>query len=251
MQTIPKTGLKGLIENWQSDLLAAISVALVAMPLALGIAIASGVPPMAGVLSAVIGGVVTTFFRGSHLAINGPAAGLITVILSSAMVLKDGSVHAIHYVLAAIVVSGGLQILLGLLKLGKFADLFHSTVIHGILAAIGVIIIAKQIHIALGTVSTSNEIVGSLVDAVRQIPNINPYVGVISLTGLLLLIFQSRLSYKLFHLIPAPIWLLLLSIPFVFLFDFFEPQTRTLFGRNYLIGPDLLINLPNSLSKVF
>ena len=101
------------------------------------------------------------------------------------------------------------------------------------------------------TVSTSNEIVGSLVDAVRQIPNINPYVGVISLTGLLLLIFQSRLSYKLFHLIPAPIWLLLLSIPFVFLFDFFEPQTRTLFGRNYLIGPDLLINLPNSLSKVF
>ena len=75
MGTTPKTGFKGLIENWQSDLLAAISVALVAMPLALGIAIASGVPPMAGVLSAVIGGVVTTFFRGSHLAINGPAAG--------------------------------------------------------------------------------------------------------------------------------------------------------------------------------
>ena len=246
MQTTPKSGLKGLVENWQSDFLAAISVALVAMPLALGIAIASGVPPMAGILSAVIGGVVTTFFRGSHLAINGPAAGLIVVILSSVAALDDGSGRALHYVLAAIVVSGGLQILLGLLKLGKYADIFHSTVIHGILAAIGVIIIAKQIHIALGTVSASNEIVGSLVDAVRQIPYINPFVGIISLTGLLLLIFQSRISYKLFHLIPAPIWLLILAVPFVFLFDFFEPQTRTLIGRNYQIGPDLLINIPNN-----
>lgn len=246
MQTIPKTGLKGLIENWQNDFRAAISVALVAMPLALGIAIASGVPPMAGILSAVIGGVVTTFFRGSHLAINGPAAGLIAVILASVMALDDGSGHAIHYVLAAIVVSGGLQILLGVFKLGKFADLFHSTVIHGILAAIGVIIIAKQIHIALGTVSATNEIVGSLVDAVRQIPNINPFVGVISLVGILLLIFQSRISYKLFHIIPAPIWLLLLSIPFVFLFDFFEPQTRSILGNDYMIGPKLLVNLPDS-----
>ena len=109
--------------------------------------------------------------------------------------------------LAAIVVSGAIQILFGLLKLGKYADLFHSTVIQGILAAIGVIIIAKQIHIAMGTVSASDEIVGTLVDAVRQIPNINPFVGIISLIGLLLLIFQSRLSYKLFHVIPAPLWL--------------------------------------------
>ena len=245
-QKIPKTGLKGLVENWQSDILAAISVALVAMPLALGIAIASGVPPMAGILSAVIGGVVTTFFRGSHLAINGPAAGLIAVILSAVFALDDGSGHALHYVLAAIVVSGGLQVLLGFLKLGKYADLFHSTVIHGILAAIGVIIIAKQIHIALGTVSASNEVVGTLVDAVRQIPNINPFVGIISLAGLLLLVFQSRISYKLFHIIPAPIWLLLLSIPFVFLFDFFEPQTQSFMGREYSTGPDLLINLPDN-----
>ena len=207
MQSLPKQGLKGLVENWQSDLLAAISVALVAMPLALGIAIASGVPPMAGILSAVIGGVVTTFFRGSHLAINGPAAGLIAVILTSVAVLDDGSGQALNYVFAAIVISGGIQVLLGLFKLGKYANLFHSTVIHGILAAIGVIIISKQIHIAMGTVSSSSEIVGTLIDAFKQLPNINPFVGIISLAGLLLLVFQSRISYKLFHLIPAPLWL--------------------------------------------
>ena len=246
MQSLPKSGIKGLIENWQSDLLAAISVALVAMPLALGIAIASGVPPMAGILSAVIGGVVTTFFRGSHLAINGPAAGLIAVILTSVAALDDGSGRALNYVFAAIVISGGIQVLLGLFKLGKYADLFHSTVIHGILAAIGVIIISKQIHIALGTTSMSTEIVGTLIDAFKQIPNINPFVGIISFTGLLLLVFQSRISYKLFHLIPAPLWLLILAIPFVFLFNFFEPQTLNFLGKDFSIGPELLISLPDN-----
>ena len=95
----PQSGLKGLSENWRNDLIAALSVALVALPLALGIAVASGVEPMAGIWSAVIGGVVTTFFRGGHLAINGPAAGLIAVILGGLSVL-DGN---INYVLAAII----------------------------------------------------------------------------------------------------------------------------------------------------
>jgi len=246
MQTTPKTGLKGLVENWQSDLLAAVSVALVAMPLAIGIAIASGVTPMSGIFSAIIGGIVTTFFRGSHLAINGPAAGLIAVILTSVASLDDGSGQALNYVLAAIVVSGGIQVVLGLLKLGKFADIFHSSIIHGVLAAIGIIIISKQIHITMGTVSNTSEIIGTLIDAVKQIPNINPFVGIISLTGLLLLIFQSRISYKLFHLIPAPIWLLIISIPFVFIFDFFEPQTRTFLNNSYKIGPELLVNIPDN-----
>ena len=246
MGSLPKRGFKGLVENWQSDLLAATSVALVAMPLALGIAIASGLPPVAGILSAVIGGVVTIFFRGSHLVINGPAAGLIAVILTSVAVLDDGSGRALNYVFAAIVVSGGIQVSLGLLKLGKYANLFHSTVIHGILAAIGVIIISKQIHIAMETTFASSEIIGTLIDAFKQLPNINPFVGIISLTGLLLLIFQSRISYKLFHLIPAPLWLLILAIPFVFLFKFFEPQTLGFLGKDFKIGPELLISLPDN-----
>ena len=88
---VPSTGLTGLREIWRSGLIAAISVALVAIPLALGIAVASGVEPIAGILSAIIGGVVTTFFRGSHMAINGPAAGLIAVILGGLAVL-DGNI---------------------------------------------------------------------------------------------------------------------------------------------------------------
>ena len=221
MHIVPKTGVKGLIENWQSDLIAAVSVSLVALPLALGIAYASNVPPMAGIMSAIIGGVVTTFFRGSHMAINGPAAGLIAVILSSLM-LWSGDPKALNYVLAAIVVSGAIQVALGVLKLGKFAEIFHSSVIHGILAAIGIIIFAKQIHVAMGTTTVATGTIDTIVDAVRQIPNINPFVATISLAGLLLLIFQSKISYKLFHLIPAPMWVLVLAIPFVYIFNFFD-----------------------------
>jgi len=244
----PKAGLKGLIENWQSDLLAALSVSLVALPLSLGIAYASGVPPMSGVLAAIIGGIVTTFFRGSHIAINGPAAGLIAVILASVATLDDGSGQAINYTLAAIVVSGAIQIILGVFKLGRFADLFHSTVIQGMLAAIGIIIFAKQIHIAMGTQSNSSHIIETLIDAFYQIPNINPFVGVISLLGLLLLIFHSKINHQFFHFLPAPMWVLVLAIPFVYLFDFFNAHTIDFLGTAYAVGPELLVNIPDNLA---
>lgn len=247
MQIIPKTGLQGLVQNWQSDLIAAISVALVAMPLALGIAIASGAPPMAGIFSAIIGGVVTTFFRGSHVAINGPAAGLIAVILTSVAALDDGSGQAFNYVLAAIVVSGGIQVLLGLMKLGRYADIFHATVIRGILAAIGVIIIAKQIHIALGTQIKSDSVIESLTDVFKHLSDINPFVAIISVAGLLLLIYHSKISYKLFHFLPAPMWVLIISIPIVYAFDFFNAHEMSLFGNTYGVGPDLLVNIPDNI----
>ncbi|MFT5820009.1 MAG: MFS superfamily sulfate permease-like transporter [Crocinitomix sp.] len=247
MQIIPKTGLKGLVENWQSDMLAAVSVALVALPLALGIALASGVPPMAGILSAAIGGIVTTFFRGSFVAINGPAAGLIAVILGSILALDDGSGQALNYVLAAIVVSGALQVILGLLKLGRLADIFHPTIIRGILAAIGVIIFAKQIHLALGTEVASTKIIDDLIGVVKHANNINPFVAGISLLGLLLLIFHSKISYKFFHFIPAPIWVLLLSIPLVYAFNFFDAHSLDFFGKSYDVGPDLLVSIPDNL----
>jgi MFS superfamily sulfate permease-like transporter len=219
----------------------------VALPLALGVAYASGVPPMAGLTSAIIGGIVTTFFRGSYVGINGPAAGLIAVILSS-LLLWEGDPKALNYVLAAIVVSGGLQVVLGVLKLGKFAEIFHSSVIHGILAAIGIIIFAKQIHVAMGTTTVETGTIETLIDAVRQIPNINPFVVTISLAGLLLLIFQSRISYKLFHIIPAPLWVLLIGIPFVFLFGFSETGSIEFFGKAYEVGPQLLVDIPRNLA---
>ena len=248
MEFTPKTGLKGLIENWQGDAIAAISVALIALPLSLGIALAAGAPAMAGILSAIVGGVVTTLYRGGHVSVNGPAKGVIAVILFGITVMDDGSGQAFNYVLAAIVVSGAIQALLGVLKLGRLADIFHSSVIHGLLAAIGIIIFAKQIHVALGTHSESPSIIQNLIDAVLFLPEANPFVVVISFVGLLLSLFHSKISFRVFQFFPAPIWVIALSIPFVYLFNFFEPHTLEFFGNAYSVGPHLLLDIPDNFA---
>ncbi|MDC1011720.1 SulP family inorganic anion transporter [Flavobacteriaceae bacterium] len=249
MEQKPKEGFKGFVENFQNDLIAAISVSLIALPLSLGIALAAGAPAMSGILSAVVGGVVTTFFRGGHISINGPAKGVIAVILLGITLMDDGSGQAFNYVLGAIVVSGAIQTLLGLLKLGRLADIFHSSVILGILAAIGIIIFAKQIHVALGTHSESGNIVQNLIDAVLLIPEANPFVVLISLTGLIILLFHSKISFRLFQFFPAPIWVIALSIPFVYLFNFFDAQTLTFFGKSYEVGPSLLLKIPENIME--
>ena len=247
METIPKKGVQGLIQNWRSDLIAAVSVALIALPLSLGIALAAGAPAMSGIFSAIIGGVVTTLYRGGHISVNGPAKGVIGVILLGIVLMDDGSGQAFNYVLAAVVISGAIQMLLGLLKLGRLAEVFHSSVIHGILAAIGIIIFAKQIHVALGTNSDSSSIIQNLIDAFLLLPEANPFVLVIALTGLLLLLFHSKTSYRFFHILPAPMWVIALSIPFVYAFNFFDQQTVSFFGKAYDIGPDLLLDIPDSI----
>jgi MFS superfamily sulfate permease-like transporter len=247
METIPKKGVQGLIQNWRSDLIAAVSVALIALPLSLGIALAAGAPAMSGILSAIIGGVVTTLYRGGHISVNGPAKGVIGVILLGIVLMDDGSGQAFNYVLAAVVISGAIQMLLGLLKLGRLAEVFHSSVIHGILAAIGIIIFAKQIHVALGTHSDSGSIVQNLIDAFLLLPEANPFVLIIALTGLLMLLFHSKTSYRFFHILPAPMWVIALSIPFVYAFNFFDQQTVSFLGKAYDIGPDLLLDIPDSI----
>ena len=247
MESAPKTGFKGLIENWQSDLIAAVSVSLIALPLSLGIALAAGAPAMAGIFSAIVGGVVTTLYRGGHISVNGPAKGVIAVILLGIDAMNDGSGQAFNYVLAAIVVSGAIQVVLGVLKLGRLADIFHSSVIHGLLAAIGIVIFAKQIHVALGTHSDSKSIIQNLIDAVHYLPQANPYVVVIALAGLLLLLFHSQINYRIFNLLPAPLLVVAISVPFVYFFNFFDQHTLFFLGNAYEVGPELLLDIPDNI----
>src|SRR6478609_7168175 len=127
------------------DLPAGLSVFLVALPLCLGIALASGAPLYAGLLSGIIGGLVVASISGSSLAVSGPAAGLTTLIAASITSLGDYRIF-----LLTVIVAGLFQILLGILKLGTIANFFPSSVIKGMLAAIGIILISKQIPLALG-----------------------------------------------------------------------------------------------------
>lgn len=238
---VPKTGWKGLKENFRADFLAAISVSLVALPLGLGVAVASGAEPISGLISAIIGGVVVTLFRGSHLAINGPAAGLIAVVLGGIVALEDGSGQTFNYVLAAITIAGALQILLGLLKLGKIAEVIPSSVIQGIMVAIGIIIFSSQIHVALGTKTTFSNPIERIIDVFYQLPNINIPIAIISLIGLLLLIFIPKIQVRLFQFFPASLWVLVVSIPLVLLFNHYGSAAFT-------IDKSFLINIPTDLA---
>lgn len=134
-----------IINNLKKDFPASVMVFLVALPLCLGIALASGASAFSGIITGVIGGIVIGALSGSQVSVSGPAAGLTVVVLSSIESL--GTFQAF---LSALVLAGVLQMLMGLLKAGVLSNFFPSAVIRGMLAAIGIILILKQIPHALG-----------------------------------------------------------------------------------------------------
>ncbi|MDN5201926.1 SulP family inorganic anion transporter [Fulvivirgaceae bacterium BMA10] len=249
-ETPPFTGFKGIIHHWKEDVSAAVSVSLVALPLALGIALASGAPAMSGILAAIIGGVVTTFFRGSYVAINGPAAGLIVVVLTGVQTLGDENGSGFPYVLAAIVVAGVIQALLGLLKLGKLGDLFPASVVNGMLATIGIIIFVKQFHVALGVEVNSGSSLVALLEIPNSILKLNPFVTIISVVSLAILIIHPMIRNKVLKSIPAPLQVLIVAIPMVFLLNLFGDPSTKAFGYPVYIEAKYLINIPENLSDV-
>lgn len=131
--------------TFKQDLSAGLVVFLVALPLCLGVALASGAPLLSGIITGVIGGIVVGFISGSQLAVSGPAAGLTTIVASAII-----SLHSYETFLVCVVLAGVIQIILGLVKAGKIGLYFPSNVIKGMLAAIGIILILKQIPHAFG-----------------------------------------------------------------------------------------------------
>lgn len=129
----------------RQDIPAGLSVFLVALPLCLGIALASGAPLFSGLVAGVIGGVVVGFLSGSEISVSGPAAGLAVIVADA--IAKVGSYEAF---LVAVVLAGVMQLVLGLIKAGRFSSFFPDSVIKGMLVAIGLVIILKQIPHALG-----------------------------------------------------------------------------------------------------
>lgn len=136
---------KNMFANIKSDLPAGIVVFLVAVPLCLGISLASGAPFFSGMIAGIIGGIVIGFMSNSHLSVSGPAAGLAAVVLASI-----NQLGAFETFLLAVLIAGAIQIILGVVKAGAIANYFPSSVIKGMLTAIGVIIIMKQIPHAFG-----------------------------------------------------------------------------------------------------
>lgn len=219
---IPKDGWVGLKENFLSDATAGFIVFLLAMPLSLGIAKASDFPPIMGLITAIIGGLLVSFFSGSRLTIKGPAAGLIVVVAGSVADFGGGEAGW-KLALGAMVVAGLVQIGFGFLKLGKLADIFPLSAIHGMLAAIGIIIIVKQIPVLLDVnpeLYKGLSIIEMITSIPRFLANFDPRATLIGVYSLAIMLGWPYLKEFKLGKIPAPLMVLLVAIPSELAMDF-------------------------------
>ena len=252
--TLPKQGIQGLKDNWRSDLQAGFFVFLIALPLCLGISIGSGFPPSAGIITAIVGGLLVSRISGSYIVINGPAGGFIIVMLSAVESLSDGDMMSgYRYTLAAIMIAGIFQVIMGRYKLGSLSAFFPTPVVHGMLAAMGISIMAKQVHVMLGASPDA----GSLFYLIGQIPNsllnATDEIAMIGLISFSILVIWPFLKQSPLGRIPAPIMVLLVGMG---LAQFFGIQHEHIhFGQaelhEHLISPPFLVEIPDNFSNYF
>ncbi|APZ47021.1 sulfate transporter [Polaribacter reichenbachii] len=243
---------KTFLSEIPQNLFSGFVVSLIALPLGLGLALASGAPPISGIIAAIVGGIVVSIIGGSNVTITGPGNGLVVVILAAITTLGNGDMQqGFLYTLAAVVVSGIIMIILGFLRMGSLGDFFPSSAIQGMLAAIGIGIFAKQIHVMFGNTTAK----GSIIELLLQIPsgfikfiktdsNSMFYAGLVGILSLLIMIFYGKIRNRYLKLIPAPMWIVILSIGFYSYFEYFS-------NANYPIDKHLLINLPNDVLSKF
>lgn len=227
----------------RNDLAAGLSVFLVALPLCLGIALASGAPLYSGLLSGIIGGIVVAAISGSSLAVSGPAAGLTTLVAASIISYGDFRIF-----LLSVIVAGFFQLLLGLLKWGAIANFFPSSVIKGMLAAIGIILISKQIPLALGydqpdfwtsgfiDLFTSKNFLGNIQNFSHHITLSSIIITAYSLAAMLLM---QKIFPKMMDKIPAPLLAVLIGVIMNYVFILVLPSMA--------LKPSQLVHIPSNI----
>lgn len=221
--------MKNYIKNLQSDIPSAIVVFLVAIPLCLGIAVASGVNEFSGLVAGVVGGVVVGFLSGSHLSVSGPAAGLTAIVVAAVTKLP-----AVEAFFLAVVLGGILQLLMGFFKMGVIGHYIPNSVIKGLLAAIGIILIIKQIPYLMGIESGEYPAMGELFTALAaQVTPLAMFIGLIGIA--ILIVYETKWvkSKKIFQVVNGPLVAVLVG---VLIYSFA--------GSGGAMNPGHLINLP-------
>lgn len=243
--------VKNMFKELKSDLPASIVVFFVAVPLCLGIALASGAPLFAGIIAGIVGGIVVAIASGSSLGVSGPAAGLAVIVLTSIATL--GSWPAF---LLAVLLAGVIQLIMGFAKAGFIAYFFPSSVIKGMLTGIGLLIILKQIPHALGydkdaegDLSYFQTDGGTTLSSITKAFDVlTPGAILIAALSITILILWDKVltkKHKLFQLIQGPIVVVILGIVMNYLF-----QSGTL---HFSLAADQVVRLPvaHSLTEFF
>jgi len=222
-------------KNIKRDLSSGIVVFLVALPLCLGIALASGAPLFAGLIAGIVGGIVVGVLSGSPLSVSGPAAGLTVIVLGAITQLGDYKVF-----LLALVLAGAFQLVLGLLKAGTIGNYFPSSVIQGMLAAIGLILILKQLPHALGV---DSDFLGDLAFSQSDQQNtfsaignalghLSPAALLISVLSIGILVYWPKV--KKLNAVPAPLIVVAVGILLGLAFQ----------GGNYALKAEQMVAIP-------
>jgi len=212
------------------DFPSSIVVFLVALPLCLGIAMASGAPLFAGILTGIIGGIVVASISGSPLSVSGPAAGLTVIVLGA--IEKLGAYETF---ILAVLIAGAIQLILGIIKAGMIGNYFPSAVILGMLAAIGITIILKQIPLAFGLSETNafdfeNGGIAAFTNTVLS--SVNWGATIICFLSLAILIFWP--SIKKLNKVPAPLVVVLLGVGLGYAFQ----------GTNFALSESHFVSIP-------
>lgn len=229
-----------LLAHLPRDLTSGLVVFLVALPLCLGIALASNAPLISGLLAGIIGGVLVGILSGSHTSVSGPAAGLTAVVI--AQIEQLGSFEAF---LLAVVLAGLLQIGLGVARAGFLADFIPTSVIKGLLAAIGVILILKQIPHVLGHDTDPEGDLAfqqfdreSTFSEFALLNDIHPGAALVGILSVVLLVVWDRTKALKKSPIPAPLVVVLLGV-------IISELLRRL-GGDWVIGASHLVQVPIS-----
>ena len=250
---IPKGTLEGLKRNWKADMISGFLVFLIALPLCLAISLACGYPAIAGVFTAIIGGILSAFISNSELTIKGPAAGLIVIALGCVTefgytggVDPAADYQAYRLALGVGVAAGAVQILFGLFRSGILGEFFPTAAVHGLLASIGIIVISSQLPIVLGVEST-----GGPIEKLLSIPSyfmaMNPVIALIGGISLAIMFGFPFIKNPMLKMIPAPMMVLLVAVPLGMYFDIGTEQIVAFAGQDAALGPHYLVDVPDNM----
>ncbi|MCC7338379.1 MAG: SulP family inorganic anion transporter [Pirellulaceae bacterium] len=258
----PRGNASGFTRYLKHDLLSGLLVFLIALPLCLGISLACGYPPIAGIFTAIIGSILCTFLSNSELTIKGPAAGLIVIAIGC---IEDfggdgmtggwleADVTAYKAALAIGVAAAVLQIFFGIFRAGILGEFFPTAAVHGMLAAIGIIIMIKQFPVALGVIGAGGEPLVMLKEIPNYLAAANPAIAAIGIISLVIMFAWPSIRERVAFLkvIPAPLVVLLVAVPMGMGFDLLHTHLYALSNHEYQLGEQYLVKMPERVFGMF